>query len=325
MPALPTICGSRSGLSVAVALPKLVHLVRGAHVAALHEVLRDRVLRRPQQRVDRVELLAADAFDRLEHRHRVILAQQAHELSGAHQSGHVRRLRNLGRRHGRIDHVGRRHRIAARHRTLRADQRQQRAGIASTGREHAESGRIDAVHRIHLVVAGVVLAHLGEDRAVDVGRRRCGDALLDAAQVRAVAVKRDTERLVDEVARADRVVGQHVARQPQAAVARGGQEIQLSAGSADQHVRAGDVAAASQVEADEGDHAGLALQEARRSGSERLDVRRQRGAGRARIGEQAVHRQPRDRGSGAPEPLREEFAPGNRPPVIRMAERFVDP
>ena len=54
-----------------------------------------------------------------------------------------------------------------------------------------------------------------------------------------------------------------------------------------------------------------------------LDIRGQRGARRARIGQHAGERRCDDRRRSGQEALREEFAPRARPGVVLMAERFV--
>ncbi len=133
-----------------------------------------------------------------------------------------------------------RHRVAARVGVLRADQRQQFA---------ARTGPRDAVHRVVRVVAGVVLGTRRDDRAVHARARGRRGLLEHAAQERAVGVERQAELGVDEVR--DGVVRQHVAGQALLRVALRGKEVELTALLAHQHVRAGDVCAARQVEADE--------------------------------------------------------------------------
>ena len=82
--------------------------------------------------------------------------------------------------------------------------------------------------------------------------------------------------------------------------------------AADQHVRAGDVAAAGQVETDERDHARAGGDVAGRD-LERRDIRCQRGIGLARIGEHAEQRNARHGGRGARKAVRQKIAAGDRP------------
>ena len=91
-------------LRVAVAIGEVGRL----DVAALHEILDHRVGAQISAHRRIVELLLADALHRFEHRGRIGLAQQADQLAGVDEAGHVGGAIDLGRTHGRIHHVGRR-------------------------------------------------------------------------------------------------------------------------------------------------------------------------------------------------------------------------
>jgi hypothetical protein len=145
---------------------------------------------------------------------------------------------------------------------------------------------------------------------------------LHAAQVRAVRVKR-RPKLVDEAAGGARV-GHHGAGQPKLVVARHAQEIELAAWAADQDVRAGDVAAARKIEADEGNLAGARADAA--GGQQRLRYPWRAVAARVRGPRSGQHAQTIEgdhRGGARHEALRDELPPRRRPRVILVSERFV--
>src|SRR6185503_3818950 len=120
------------------------------------------------------------------------------------------------------------HRVAARIRVLRADQREDRAFGARA---------LDAVERVVRIVAGVVLGagrdHGAVDARGDTGRL---EALVHTAQERAVAVEREPEARVRmvAVARAGRARGSFedardlVSRQTELAVAGCRQRVELA-------------------------------------------------------------------------------------------------
>ena len=112
------------------------------------------------------------------------------------------------------------------------------------------------VHRIVRIGIGVVLRQRRNHRAVGVRPWPWRLARsLHAAQMRAVRVIAQPEARVDEIS-GGAGIRHHGARQTQLAVAGHREEIELSLGTADQHVGAGDVAAAREVEADERNLAG---------------------------------------------------------------------
>ncbi len=146
---------------------------------------------------------------------------------------------------------------------------------------------------------------------------------LDAAQMRAVGMIPQAQVLVDEAFRAR--IGDHGARQAQLAVARDAQEIELPAGSADQDVRARDIAAPREIETDEGDHAGSRGDIA--CGNRSLYIAGQGGRCTAvlrlrhtRIGEQRVDRGQQHRSASRHEALGNEFPARRRPRMILSDE-----
>ena len=122
------------------------------------------------------------------------------------------------------------------------------------------------------IVAGVVLRSSRNHRAVDQrANGGVGHARHHAAQIGAVRMERQSEFGVDVIEPGRRVDDRrnHVAGQTLLRVSIGRQEVELTALLADQHVRAGRVAAAREVEADERDLAGALVADA----AERFQLR----------------------------------------------------
>jgi hypothetical protein len=91
-----------------------------------------------------------------------------------------------------------------------------------------------------------------------------------------------------------------------------------------QHVGAGHVRAAGEVDADERDLA-RALHGDTAAGLQRLEIRRERGLRRAWIREQPEQRRRDDGGRARDEALRHELAARDRTRVVRVAVRSADP
>ena len=145
-----------------------------------------------------------------------------------------------GRLQGRVDGVHQRHRVAARHRGLRADERQRAA----------PARRPCAMPYIGLMVLDwVSFCDIAGITAPLVPARswpswRLGE---NTAQDGAVGVPQEPERVADEGARSRH----HVARHAELAEAGGRQEVGLSALHAHQRLGADEIRAAGQIEADE--------------------------------------------------------------------------
>ena len=89
-----------------------------------------------------------------------------------------------------------------------------------------------------------------------------------------------------------------------------------------EHVRAGHVGAAGEVDADERDLA-RALHGEAAACLQRLEVRRQRGLRGARVREQAEQGRRDDRGGARDEALRDELPPRDRPRMVFLVQRRV--
>jgi hypothetical protein len=137
-------------------------------------------------------------------------------------------------------------------------------------------------------------------------------------------VEHQAELFIDEVRRG--AVRQHRARQTELRVTLRRQEVELTALLADEHVRAGDVRAAREVEADERDLARALLDVADVVGRVREEpqIIAERCLRLTRAEQCAEHRRRNNCRRTGGEPLREEVAAGYRLLVRLVPQRLVE-
>jgi hypothetical protein len=268
------------------------HQIGALHEAAADQVLHDVVFAHARQ------LELRDALHGPHHGGGVVLVQELHELAGIDQTGGVAGPIDLHGPYRGILHRERGHGVSAGSRALGSDERDQ----AAVG-----PGLVDAVHGVVGVVARVVGGAGADDAAIHVGprgRRGLGE---DAAQEGAVAVERQGQLAVDLARQARALEG----RQAELQIALVREEIELPSRAAHQDVRAGDVGAPGQVEAQE--------RNASCGGRETAA----RGLGPDLAWQQSEQARRCQQGCPGQEALGQELAPRTRASVVGMAQRFA--